>query len=146
MGHYQRKPYKKNYIEILDAIDVEKELMEAFSTDDPLDYDDDRLFDEIEDSFMISDEKTPIIRSTTILNEPEIVKQLRKEEMEGTLPTWNVSGDDGSTSKEQIPTEEKNWLTPHHPVDISYDKILEMARKSLRSVSTKEKKTVIHEK
>jgi len=120
--------------------------MEAFSTDDPLDYDDDRLFDEIEDSFMISDEKTPIIRSTTILNEPEIVKQLRKEEMEGTLPTWNVSGDDGSTSKEQIPTEEKNWLTPHHPVDISYDKILEMARKSLRSVSTKEKKTVIHEK
>jgi len=146
MGHYQRKPYKKNSIEILDAIDVEKELMEAFSTDDPLEYDDDRLFDEIEDSFMISDEKTPIIRSTTILNEPEIVKQLRKEEMEGTLPTWNVSGDDGSTSKEQIPTEEKNWLTPHHPVDISYDKILEMARKSLRSVSTKEKKTVIHEK
>ena len=98
MGRYQKKPYKKQQLDIYHQKEIEDEI------EDELDL---FINQGQEESVLFLDEE-PFLFD----DEPEIVKQLREEELQGKLPLWladfNKEKNDESLSKEQYSTEETN--------------------------------------
>ena len=90
MGHYRKKPYKKKSIDLMHN----RKLFDDYLEDINVNSEQDNFFNEDE---ILLDE-------TKILDEPEIVTTLRKEELEGKLPVLLYE----SLYGEQETTFEKN--------------------------------------
>ena len=95
MGRYQKKPYKKQQLDIYHQKAIEDEI------EDELDL---FINKEQEESVLFLNEE-PFLFG----DEPEIVKQLREEELQGKLPLWLADFDkennDESLSEKQYTTE-----------------------------------------
>jgi hypothetical protein len=90
MGHYRKKPYKKK------SLDIEhtKKLLDDYIT---------HIDGDEEEDFFSEDEL--LVDETRILEEPEIVTTLRKEELEGKLPVLlyeSLYGESESSKKQNI--------------------------------------------
>jgi hypothetical protein len=120
MGHYQKKPYKKHSLDPYNDIDIEREYLDAL-------YDDEDYFD---------DQDEHDSKETALLNEPEIVRQLRQEELEGTLPLHliDLSEDAMTTMTLSSPLDsiEKRNLQRISPQ--SYEECFEIAKKTLKNL------------
>lgn len=120
MGHYQKKPYKKYSLDPYNDIDIEREYLDAI-------YEDKDYFD---------DQDEHDFQETTLLNEPEIVKQLRQEELEGKLPLHLIDRSEEimttmthSTPQNSIESTNLQRNSPR-----SYEECYEMARKTLKNL------------
>jgi hypothetical protein len=122
MVHYRKKPYKRKQVYEED----QSTSVGLFDDDGEQD-----LFDEInDDSLLLNDE--PLL-----FNEPDIVRQLRQEELEGKL-TYPVFED--MEPFEQKESYEKLVLPAHEPASVkNYSEALSLARKALQEVDNKEK-------
>ena len=74
MGRYQRKPYKKQQVDIYHHKAIEDEI------EDELDI----FFEQDKEESILFLDKEPMLFS----DEPTIVRQLREEELQGKLPMW----------------------------------------------------------
>ncbi len=96
MGRYQKKPYKKQQLDIYDQKAIEDEI------EDELDL---FINQEQGESILFLDEEPFLFK-----DEPEIVKQLRQEEFQGKLPMWLADFDKENNnyalSNKQDKTEE----------------------------------------
>jgi hypothetical protein len=96
MGRYQKKPYKKQQFDIYNQKAIEDEV------EDELDL---FINQKQEESILFLDEEPFLFN-----DEPEIVKQLREEELQGKLPMWLADFDKENNnytlSKKQDTTEE----------------------------------------
>jgi hypothetical protein len=100
MGRYQRKPYKKQKLDIYHQKSIEDEI------EDELDI----FFNqEQEESILFFDEEPMLFK-----DEPSIVKQLREEELQGKLPMWladfNKEKSNDVVSEESDQNEETSSL------------------------------------
>lgn len=91
MGRYQRKPYKKQQLDIYHQKEIEDEI------EDELDL---FINQGQEESVLFLDEEPMLFD-----DEPEIVKQLREEELQGKLPLW-LADFNKEISDENIPEEQ----------------------------------------
>jgi len=91
MGRYRKKPYKKQQIDIYHHKAIEDEIEDEM----------DLFFDQNkEESVLFLDEEPPLFD-----DEPEIVKQLREEEIQGKLPLWLADFNEEKTN-DTIPDEQ----------------------------------------
>ena len=74
MGRYQKKPYKKQQIDIYHQKSIEDEIQDEL----------DLFFDKGQEESVLFLDEEPMLFG----DEPEIVKQLREEELQGKLPLW----------------------------------------------------------
>ena len=126
MGRYQKKPYKKQSVDPLNAIDIEKEYINAMKENENNDIFDQLLEEEYEEA--------------TFFDEPEIVTQLRREEIEGKLPILPISYfQENDNNAEYLSLITKNNTLPKIDTNPckSYEETLEIARKSFNNVRTK---------
>ena len=126
MGHYHKKPYKKQSLNRDSLFDLKKEVIEEMDRD--FDMDDDYFFNEDE--------------LTMMFDEPEIVKQLRREELEGKLPLWVLSEFDNHKDdrvyKSVMKKTTQSIKTQNKTKIESYDQLLEIARNSFKKTISKE--------
>jgi len=120
MGHYQKKPYKKHSLDPYNDIDIEREYLDAFNDD--------------EDYFDDQDEHD--FQETTLLNEPEIVRQLRQEELEGKLPLHliDLSEEVMTTMTHSSPLDNIEKTDFQRISPRSYEECYEIAKKTLKNL------------
>ncbi|OYT29881.1 hypothetical protein B6U98_01070 [Thermoplasmatales archaeon ex4572_165] len=131
MGRYQKKPYKKQSVDPLNAIDIEKEYIDAMKENDNND-----IFDQL---FTEEYEETPFF------DEPEIVTQLRREEFEGKLPILPVSyflENDNNAEDSPLITKMNTLPKINTKPCLSYEETLEIARKSFKNISTEKSHSI----
>ena len=131
MGRYQKKPYKKQSVDPLNVIDIEKEYINAMQENDNNDIFDQLFAEEYEE--------------TTFFDEPEIVTQLRREEIEGKLPILPISyfqENDNNTEDISLITKMNTLPKIDTNLCISYEETLEIARKSFNTVCTKKSHSI----
>jgi hypothetical protein len=89
MGRYRKKPYKKQQIDIYYYKSIEDEI------EDELDL----FFNPNQEESVLFLDEEPLLFS----DEPEIVKQLREEELQGKLPMWlaDFNKEDGNDFKSE---------------------------------------------
>ena len=125
MGRYQKKPYKKHSVNHLSEIDLEAEYFDVTNIKEDDIFFEESLIDEFED--------------TSFFEEPEIVKQLRKDEIEGRLnpPLFlNV--------EENEHIEETNTLPKiDSKSGITYDESLKIARKTFSNIRNKKCNSIL---
>ena len=128
MGHYKRKQYKKKSIDLFH----QQEMIEDHISN--LEYSEEEIF---EDEVLSEME-------TTLMDEPDIVKQLRQEELEGKLPIFLYPSKENEPKTTQI-TEESNKIE-NLPIDepkFNYDDTLKIARKSLQQIEKESEKNIL---
>lgn len=125
MGSYKKKRYKKKSIDLFHEPEIIEELHSEI--DFYTHYEEEILDDEI----------LPI--EETIMEEPEIVTQLREEERSGKFPLWIPSLQEESTKILETLYEIKHIQT-HMKTDESeperknYEETLDLARKTFQKV------------
>lgn len=109
MGRYKRKPYKKQRMDFYHHKAIEDEIE-----------------DEVESFFNQDQEESILFLNEEPLfldDEPEIVKQLRHEELNGKLPLWladfNKENTDNSIPKKQDPSEKTSSIQSKTDTQIS---------------------------
>ena len=131
MGRYQKKPYKKQSVDPLNAIDIEKEYTDAMQEND-----NDIIFDQL-----FAEE----YEETTFFDEPEIVTQLRREEFEGKLPILPVSyflENENNVEKSYLITKMNTLPKSDTKPCFSYEETLEIARKSFENIGTEKNHSI----
>jgi hypothetical protein len=128
MGHYQKKPYKKQTLDPHNDIDIKREYIDAFNDkEDPFEQDE---YAEYQDC--------------GFLDEPEIVRQLRKEELEGTLPLYllHLSEESVTTMKNTSVFNNTSLMKNHKKSPQSYQECYEIAKKTLKKLSNDPYETI----
>jgi len=131
MGRYQKKPYKKQSVDPLNAIDIEKEYINAMKEND-----NDIIFDQL---------FTEEYEETTFFDEPEIVTQLRREEFEGKLPILSISyflENDNNAEDPYLITKMNTLPKIYTKPCRSYEETLEIARKSFKNIGNKKSHSI----
>lgn len=122
MGHYSRKPYKKHTHDPFNDIDIKREYFDALNEDE----------DPFDNQFTYESEETRFI------DEPDIVRQLRQEELEGTLPLYLLDlSEEVMTTMTNTPNLDGNHIgvkTIGSPR--SYQECYELAKKTLKTLSS----------
>jgi len=98
MGRYQKKPYKKQQVDVYHHKAIEDEI------EDELDI----FFDQDKEESILFLNEEPMLFS----DEPAIVRQLREEELQGKLPMWltdfNKEEHDNAISEEPDQNQEES--------------------------------------
>jgi hypothetical protein len=130
MGHYHKKPYKKHpnipYIQT----DIKQEYLNAINKQNDDEVLDNPYLNEFDNMNMIDD--------------PEIVQQLRREELEGTLPLFPVSFYEETSDFINNYNQDKNNTSPKkntNPIP-TYKETLQIAKKALQTISPKNKRSI----
>jgi len=124
MGHYRKKPYKKKSLEI----ERTRKLLDDYIA---------HIDGDEEEDFFSEDEL--LVDETRILDEPEIVTTLRKEELEGKLPVLlyeSIYGEPDSSKDKNI--QEMQLQEPFIDVALQKKDIEEtflLAKKALEKVN-----------
>jgi hypothetical protein len=124
MGHYHKKQYKKHpnipYIQI----DIKHEYLHAINKQND---------DEVLDNPFLNE-----FDKMNMIDEPKIVQQLRREELEGTLPLFPLSYYEETPDVITSYNQDKNKTSPINTRPISrYKATLQIAKKALQTISLK---------
>jgi len=123
MGHYKRKPYKRNHSDDI----FEKDPLEKFIQESYLD-----LYEDTESDLVFT------MDEPFLVGEPDIVKQLRFEELQGKLSsTPNV--DDAIIDAPPLTNTPRGGDQPPERVVKDYNDALALAKKALQEVQKNEK-------
>lgn len=125
MGHYKKKPYKKKSMDLYHNHESIDDYIAEINSDN-----------EHKDLF---EEETIISDEINILNEPEIVKELRQEERLGKLPVLLFDllyGEPKTTLNKNIQEVAlQETRIPDNNIYKNYDETLLLAKKALQNVS-----------
>lgn len=131
MGRYKRKPYKKQSLDPVHKMDIEKEYLNSIQENDDNDLFDGLFSDELEE--------------IELFDEPKIVQQLRREEREGKLPMWLLSyfeENDNDIKDDSLVTKMNTLPASDTRPNTSYEEVLELARKSFKNISTEKNRSI----
>ena len=123
MGHYKRKPYKRKLID--DSF--ENNPLEKFIEESYLE-----LYEPGETDLLFT------IEEPFLEGEPDIVKQLRFEELQGKL-SMPSTGSDTMNIDLDMPKTSNHKDQHYEPVVKDYNAALALAKKALQEVELKEK-------
>jgi hypothetical protein len=146
MGHYRKKQYKKKSLDTFSNIDVFRDYLNELKSNEYKDlFEDPYAFDYKDNTYSdnsLIDEHSPKL----IVDEPEIVTQLKKEEQNGTLPVWLLSKNEEirNNLSDHLPVfEEILFRTENVDLEISYEKSFEIAKKIFQGTQVKHVESIL---